>query len=134
MKAVFALIVALFGSADAFSAGAVRPGAALISRRAAATAAPLMYTEPEPQDLWWGDKEYPPSEVLGIGANVPSLVYGVSSGLALFIGCYCVAQSNLVNILSGSTVNGFLVFGALILPIYSWGLHVASWIQKQNGK
>ena len=44
-----------------------------------------------------------------------------------------VAQSNLLNILSGSTVNGFYVAGALLIP-YSWGLHVASWIQKQNGK
>ena len=45
-----------------------------------------MYVEPEPQDLWWGDKEYPPSAVLGIGRDVPSLVYGISSGLVLFIG------------------------------------------------
>ena len=81
----------------------------------------------------WGDKEYPDSVVLGIGKNVPSKFYGVTSGLALGIGLYCVAQSNLLNILSGSTVNGFYVFGALLVP-YSWGLHVASWIQKQNGK
>ena len=82
--------------------------------------------------VWWGDKEYPPSKVLGIGRDVPSLVYGISSGIVLFIGCYCVAQSNLLNILSGSTVNGWYVFGSLGV-IYSWGLHVASWIQKQNG-
>ena len=44
-----------------------------------------------------------------------------------------VAQSNLLNILSGSTVNGWYVAGSLLVP-YSWGLHVASWIQKQNGK
>ena len=71
--------------------------------------------------------------MLGIGKNVPSKFYGVTSGLALGIGLYCVAQSNLLNILSGSTVNGFYVFGSLLVP-YSWGLHVASWIQKQNGK
>ena len=117
--------------------------------------------------------------MLGIGKNVPSKVFGVTSGLALGIGLYCVAQSNLLNILSGSTVpatppalprccrvctrralalpstvpatpaplgcsahepprlraqvNGFYVAGALLVP-YSWGLHVASWIQKQNGK
>ena len=81
----------------------------------------------------WGDKEYPDSVVLGIGKNVPSKFYGVTSGLALGIGLYCIAQSNLLNILSGSTVNGFYVFGALLVP-YSWGLHVACWIQKQNGK
>ena len=81
----------------------------------------------------WGDKEYPDSVVLGIGKNVPSKFYGVTSGLALGIGLYCIAQSNLLNILSGSSVNGFYVFGSLLVP-YSWGLHVASWIQKQNGK
>ena len=77
----------------------------------------------------WGDKEYPDSVVIGIGKNV----FGVTSGLALGIGLYCVAQSNLLNILSGSTVNGFYVAGSLLVP-YSWGLHVASWIHKQNGK
>ena len=81
----------------------------------------------------WGDKDYPDSVVLGIGKNVPSKFFGVTSGLALGIGLYCIAQSNLLNILSGSTVNGFYVFGSLLVP-YSWGLHVASWIQKQNGK
>jgi hypothetical protein len=87
----------------------------------------------EAEDMWWGDKEYPPSKVLGIGRDVPSLVYGPLSGLAFGIGCYCIAQSNLLNILSGSTVNGWYVAGSLLVP-YSWGLHVACWIQKQNGK
>merc|ERR1719482_963743 len=86
----------------------------------------------ETEDMWWGDKEYPPSAVLGIGKDVPSLVFGLSSGIVFGIGCSCVAQSNLLNILSGSTVNGWLVFGSLLVP-WSWGLHVASWIQKQNG-
>merc|ERR550537_357327 len=87
----------------------------------------------EAEDMWWGDQDYPPSKVLGIGRDVPSLVYGPLSGLAFSIGCYCVAQSNLLNILSGSTVNGWYVAGSLLVP-YSWGLHVACWIQKQNGK
>ena len=82
--------------------------------------------------MWWGDKDFPPSKVLGIGAGVPSLVFGLTSGLAFFLGAYCVASSNLLNILSGSTVNGWYVLGSLLVP-YSWGLHVASWIQKQNG-
>lgn len=89
--------------------------------------------ELEAQDTWWGDKDYPPSIVLGIGKDVGSKFYGVTSFFALAIGLYCVAQSNLLNILSGSTVNGFYVAGSLLVP-YSWGLHVASWIQKQNGK
>jgi nitroreductase len=71
--------------------------------------------------------------VLGIGKGVSSGVFGVTSAIALVVGLYCVAQSNLLNILSGSTVNGWYVAGSLLVP-YSWGLHVASWIQKQNGK
>jgi len=63
-----------------------------------------------------GDKEYPPSTVLGIGKGVSSGVFGVTSGLALMIGLYCVAQSNLLNILSGSTVNGWYVAGSLLVP------------------
>jgi len=86
-----------------------------------------------PVDTYWGEKDYPPSEVLGIGKDVPSIVFGVSSAVCLGVGCYCIAQSNLLNILSGSTVNGFYVAGALLVP-YSWGLHVACWIQRQNLK
>ena len=48
-------------------------------------------------------------------------------------GCYSFSQSNLVNTLSGQTVNGWYVLGTLGI-IYSWGLHVGCWIQKQNGK
>jgi len=126
------LVAAAASSAAAFApaaAGRVAPRPAIAAR-----AAPIVaYTVPEPDDMWWGDKDYPPSKVLGIGKDVPSLVFGLSSGISLFVGIYCVAQSNLLNILSGSTVNGWLVLGSLLVP-YSWGLHVASWIQKQNGK
>merc|ERR1719313_1260053 len=85
----------------------------------------------EAEDMWWGDKDFPPSRVLGIGRNVPSKIYGPLSGLAFGVGVYCIAQSNLLNILSGSTVNGWYVAGSLLVP-YSWGLHVACWIQRQN--
>jgi hypothetical protein len=86
-----------------------------------------------PVDTWWGDRDYPSSEVLGIGKDVSSTVFGYSSALCLVVGCWCVAQSNLLNVLSGSTVNPFLVAGSLLVP-YSWGLHVAAWIQRQNLK
>mmetsp|Transcript_47276 Transcript_47276/g.78268 ORF Transcript_47276/g.78268 Transcript_47276/m.78268 type:complete len:132 (-) Transcript_47276:273-668(-) len=131
MKA-FCCILALAGSCTAFTPAAhIRPG--MTRSTAARLMRPAPAMELEVQDTWWGDKDYPPSIVLGIGKDVPSKVFGVTSGLALGIGIYCVAQSNLLNILSGSTVNGFYVFGSLLVP-YSWGLHVASWIQKQNGK
>merc|ERR1719352_2209794 len=125
------LLLALLGSCAAFAPTASLRPASLARRPASALrVAPAM--ELEVQDTWWGDKEYPDSIVLGIGKDVPSAVFGVTSGLALAIGAYCVTQSNLLNILSGSTVNGFYVFGSLLVPY--WGLHVAAWIQKQNGK
>lgn len=125
------LVALLVGSCSAFApATGMRPAVARSAARPA-LAAPVM--ELQTEDMWWGDQDYPPSKVLGIGKNVPSGLLGVSSGIALTLGLYCIAQSNLLNILSGSTVNGFYVAGALLVP-YSWGLHVASWIQKQNGK
>jgi hypothetical protein len=113
------LLAALASPCAAFAPTmAARPA---LARAAAARSAPVVaYTVPEPDDMWWGDKEYPPSKVLGIGKDVPSLVYGLSSGIVFFIGCYCVAASNLLNILSGSTVNGWLVFGSLGVA-YAWG-------------
>ena len=124
-------ILAFLGSCAAFAPTAsVRP-TALARLSPPLRIAPAM--ELETQDMWWGDKDYPDSLVLGIGKNVPSAVYGPLSGIALAIGIYCVAQSNLLNILSGSTINAWYVLGALLVP-YSWGLHVACWIQKQNGK
>jgi len=132
MMKVLALVCACLCTCSAFAPGAaVRP--AVARRGASALRAAPVVAEIEAQDTWWGDKEYPPSIVLGIGKDVPSVVFGLSSGVALAVGVYCVAQSNLLNILSGSTVNGWYVLGSLLVP-YSWGLHVASWIQKQNGK
>lgn len=126
-----AALFCLLGSAAAF-APAVGLAPAM-QRRVAPAARLAPATMLEAQDTWWGDKDYPSSIVLGIGKDVPSSIYGVTSAIALAVGAYCIAQSNLLNILSGSTVNGFYVAGALLVP-YSWGLHVASWIQKQNGK
>ena len=51
-----------------------------------------MVDRSEAADTWWGDKDYPPSIVLGIGKDVPSSIFGVTSGLAFAIGVYCVAQ------------------------------------------
>jgi hypothetical protein len=126
-----AALFCLLGSASAFAPAVGRAPA--MQRRVAPAARLAPASMLEAQDTWWGDKDYPSSIVLGIGKDVPSSIYGVTSAIALAVGLYCIAQSNLLNILSGSTVNGFYVAGALLVP-YSWGLHVASWIQKQNGK
>merc|ERR1719199_649393 len=102
---VVALVLCLCASCSAFApAAAARP--AVARRGASALRVAPVVAELEAQDTWWGDKEYPPSIVLGIGKDVSSGVFGVTSGVALAVGLYCVAQSNLLNILSGSTVNG----------------------------
>ena len=101
MSKVCVLLLALVGACSAFApAAAVRPAVA----RRATPARQIAMKELETVDTWWGDKEYPDSVVLGIGKNVPSKVFGVTSGIAFMIGVYCIAQSNLLNILSGSTV------------------------------
>ena len=128
------VLITLAASCDALlgaSHAKLAPRNALAPRPRTPTT--LAYTEYEPQDTWWGDKDAPPSIVLGVGKDVPSQFYAVTSGLALALGLYCVAESNLFNVLSGSTVNGAFVAGSLLVP-YSWGLHVASWIQRMNGK
>lgn len=83
-------------------------------------------------DMSWEGK-YPPSDVLGFGKDVPSSLYLFSSVIALILGSYCVAQSNIFGTLSATTVNPQFVAGSLLVPI-SWGLHVAGWIQKENSK
>jgi len=131
MNAIAALFC-LLGSASAFAPVGMAPA---LQRRVAPVAAArvAMVDASEAADTWWGDKDYPSSVVLGIGKSVPSSIFAITSVIALALGSYCVAESNLLNILSGSTVNGFYVAGAVLVP-YSWGLHVAAWIQKQNGK
>lgn len=48
------------------------------------------------------------------------------------MGTYCTHESNIFHNLSADTVYAQFVLGSLLTPI-SWGLHVAAWIQKQNG-
>jgi hypothetical protein len=80
---------------------------------------------------WSGD--YPPSVVLGLGQNVPSSLYALASVPALLLGCFGIYQSNFAHILTPDTVNPQFILASLLVPI-SWGLHVAAWIQKENGK
>eukprot|EP00871_Galdieria_phlegrea_P002022 jgi/Galph1/2820/GphlegSOOS_G1481.1 len=84
------------------------------------------------KDTFWSGK-VPPSTVLGIGEKVPSPVYLLSSVICLILGSYCVYESNLFSPLTVNTINPWYVLGSLLVP-YSWGLHVAGWIQLKNGK
>jgi hypothetical protein len=86
----------------------------------------------KPGPSYWEDG-IPPSSVLGVGAKVPSSLFGVGSLLALGAGLYCIGESNVFHQLSYSNVNPYYIVGAQLVPI-SWGMHVAAWIQKQNKK
>lgn len=83
-------------------------------------------------DTSWSG-EYPPSEVLGLGKDVPSVLYALASVPAFFLGCYAVYKSNLIQPLTPESVDPQFIVASLLVPI-SWGLHVAAWIQKENGK
>lgn len=73
-------------------------------------------------DTSWEGK-YPPSEVLGLGKDVPSSLYLLGSVIALLLGCYSVYMSNFFNRLSAESVNPQFIVGSLLVPI-SWGLYV----------
>lgn len=81
---------------------------------------------------YWEGKA-PPSSVLGVGEKIPSSIFGPLSLVALGVGSYCVHESNIFHQLTVDTIYPKYIIGSLLVPI-SWGMHVAAWIQKQNGK
>eukprot|EP00612_Vaucheria_litorea_P005755 CAMPEP_0171462960 /NCGR_PEP_ID=MMETSP0945-20130129/6800_1 /TAXON_ID=109269 /ORGANISM="Vaucheria litorea, Strain CCMP2940" /LENGTH=113 /DNA_ID=CAMNT_0011989613 /DNA_START=82 /DNA_END=423 /DNA_ORIENTATION=+ len=84
-------------------------------------------------ETYWEGKA-PPSKVLGpVLENIPSPALGVVSMIAFGIGTYCVHESNILHTMTVDTIYPKYIVGSLLTPI-SWGLHVASWINKQNGK
>mmetsp|Transcript_3627 Transcript_3627/g.4972 ORF Transcript_3627/g.4972 Transcript_3627/m.4972 type:complete len:121 (+) Transcript_3627:82-444(+) len=85
-----------------------------------------------PGPTYW-EGEAPPSSVLGVGAKIPSAVFGPLSLVAFIGGTYCLHESNILNQITVDTINPGYVLGSLGVPI-SWGMHVAAWIQKKNGK
>lgn len=78
-------------------------------------------------------RDVPDSDVLGLGKNVPSSLYALASAPAFLLGCWGVYQSNFAQQLAPDTVNPQFILASLLVPI-SWGLHVAAYIQKENGK
>lgn len=49
-------------------------------------------------------EQYPSSDVLGLGKDVPSFLYALSSAPAFVFGCWAVYQSNIANILTAGNV------------------------------
>ncbi|PXF45728.1 hypothetical protein BWQ96_04496 [Gracilariopsis chorda] len=121
------------------SVSAIRPANLAATKRCALSGASVSHrvassrrVAPVRMSTYW-EGEYPPSEILGLGKDVPSSLFVFSSAIALLLGCYCVYQSNLINPLSSESVNPQFIVGSLLVPI-SWGLHVAGWIQGKNNK
>jgi hypothetical protein len=75
---------------------------------------------------------YSDLQVLGpVLENTPSPALGLASLVCLGVGTYCVHESNIFHTLSPDTIYPGYILGSLLTPI-SWGLHVASWINKQK--
>jgi predicted permease len=62
----------------------------------------------------------PPSSVLGIGAKIPSAVFGPLSIVAFVVGTYCIHESNILNQITVNTINPAYIAGSSLVPI-SWG-------------
>ena len=95
---------------------------------------PVKAVPTDDDNEFWSDNTaaaYPTSAVLGpVLSKAPSGLLGLVSGVFLVIGLYCAEQNDLYTL---PVVKPLNVLGTNLLPI-SWGLHVASWIQKKNGK
>ncbi|CAM9537012.1 unnamed protein product [Ectocarpus fasciculatus] len=132
MKLFAFLLVVLIGAASAFVSPSAFKGSALAAPRATRATSKVSAT-PVMLDTYWEGKA-PPSEVLGPAlAKAPSVGLGVVSLVAFAAGTYCIHETNILHTVSPDNIQPLYVAGALLVPI-SWGLHVASWIQKQNGK
>ena len=97
---------------------------------------PLIISGPAKTSLkmstYWEGKA-PSSKVLGVGEKIPSAIFGPLSVVAFIAGTYSIHESNIFNQITVNSIHPEYVLGSLLVPI-SWGLHVAAWIQKQNGK
>ncbi|CAM9528393.1 unnamed protein product [Phaeothamnion confervicola] len=127
------LVAALLGVAQAF-----------VAPKAAFSGVQLRTPARAQSESWRGHVAYydstywegkaPPSKVLGpVVSKVPGPALGILSLVAFSVGTYCVHESNIFHSLTADTVYPQYVIGSLLTPV-SWGLHVAAWIQKQNGK
>lgn len=132
------LVVVLVAVSSAFVPHGAVPRSALSSSVAPAFAPRADPLFAESEDMTW-EGEYPPSKVLGpIMSKMPSGLLGMLSlcfAGACVWGCAgsAVLQQDAGALASGSWVKWYYVLGSLMGPL-AWGTHVASWIQRQNGK
>ncbi|EKX40617.1 hypothetical protein GUITHDRAFT_96294 [Guillardia theta CCMP2712] len=124
------LLLALVASASAFSAPTLplrASGRAAVSQRTVMSYSPVPSPEGTKETYW--ETKAPSSEVLGIGKNLPSGSFASASVVAALVGGFCTSQCVPLT----ADPNPLYIAGSLFLP-YSWALHVAAWIQKNNGK
>eukprot|EP00285_Hemiselmis_virescens_P010262 CAMPEP_0173378528 /NCGR_PEP_ID=MMETSP1356-20130122/1676_1 /TAXON_ID=77927 ORGANISM="Hemiselmis virescens, Strain PCC157" /NCGR_SAMPLE_ID=MMETSP1356 /ASSEMBLY_ACC=CAM_ASM_000847 /LENGTH=132 /DNA_ID=CAMNT_0014331617 /DNA_START=26 /DNA_END=424 /DNA_ORIENTATION=- len=127
------ILLGLLASASAFTAPAglgLRPSA----RPAVCKSSVMMsgyspVPSPEGQKETYWETKAPASEVLGIGKDVTSEQFLLASVLAVLIGAFSLSQAVPLK----PDPNPLFIAGSFMLP-YSWALHVAAWIQKNNGK
>ncbi|CAM9544954.1 unnamed protein product [Ascophyllum nodosum] len=132
MKLFAFLLVVLVGVASAFVTPSAFTGSAMTAPRASRAASAVSAT-PVMLDTYWEGKA-PPSQVLGPALErAPSGALGIVSLVAFAVGTYCIHETNILHTVTPDTIQPLYVAGSVLVPI-SWGLHVASWIQKQNGK
>ena len=122
MKSIILLLVTLVCAA-AFSP---------IMKKTAARVSTVVKGSENPGPSYW-EGAAPPSSVLGIGAGIPSTIFGPLSVVAFVAGTYAIHDSNILNQITPTTINPVNLVGSTLVPI-SWGMHVAAWIQKKNGK
>lgn len=107
------------GAARSAKLTCVRGSAARVSATVAKRAVVVQGAAGARCAAWEG--KYPPSDVLGLGKDVPSTLYILASVVALLLGCYSVYKSNIAQPLTPETVNPQFIVGSLLAPI-SWGL------------
>jgi hypothetical protein len=127
------LLAVIVAAASAFAPASVaRTPTAFAAKQSSAVALNMA------EDMSWSG-EYPPSKVLGpLMSKMPSGLLGVASLVSLGVCVYSCAQSGVLQhedgaIASGSWVKWYYVAGSFGGPL-AWGMHVAAWIQIQNGK
>jgi len=123
---VSALLVLAFASV----ATAFTPGTPIRSSRAISRATSQPKTIVSAENTFW-EGSAPPSSVLGpLLSKQGSGTLGMASLLFFAIGTYsCVTNDAQLPV-----VDPKLVLGGMAFTPISWGLHVAAWVQKSNGK
>jgi len=84
------------------------------------------------EDMSWTGRVPPPKVMGPILSKTPSVILGPVAIAVLAFGLYSGNHAAANGAFSGETISFVDVIGACGIPL-SWGLHVAAYIQKENG-